>query len=73
MTTEDMLLERYGPLLTLRNLAEVLHRSPDGLRITLSSGAPCAERLNRAKVRIGRRVYFRTVDIAMMLGASDGL
>lgn len=36
--TEAQLFEKYGsPLLSLDNVAEILDRSPNGLRVSLSS------------------------------------
>jgi len=61
------MFERYGPLLTLAQLAQMLSRSPDGVRIALRESNPYAEQLNAAKVRIGRRIYFRTPDVAQIL------
>ena len=61
------MFDRYGPLLTLLQLAQMLSRSPDGVRIALRESNPYAERLNAAKVRIGRRIYFRTPDVAQIL------
>lgn len=70
---EEVLLHRYGPLLGITHLAELLHRSPDGLRMTLSHGGAYADELNAAKVRIGRRVYFRTPEVARLLGGVEGM
>ena len=67
---EDSLVSLYGPLLSLAQLANVLHRSPDGLRIALSGTQPYAERINRARVKVGRRVYFRTASIAAYLASA---
>ncbi|WP_078059521.1 plasmid-related protein [Xanthomonas massiliensis] len=67
MTTEEILTRKYGALLTLTDLAEVLHRSPDGLRLSLVSAGGYSDSLNQAKVRIGRRIYFRATDIALLL------
>lgn len=46
-------------LLTLGALARILHRSPAGLRISMYSGTEFAVALRRARVKLGRRVYFR--------------
>lgn len=67
MTIEDTLLDRFGPLLSLPQLANVLDRSPDGLRISLRSNNPWAKEINQAKLKVGRRVYFRTSQIAELL------
>jgi hypothetical protein len=67
MTIEEILIQRFGPLLSLANLAVILDRSPDGLRVSLSSGSVWASRVNRARLKIGRRVYFRTSQVAEIL------
>lgn len=68
MTTEEVLLQRYGsPLLTIQQVAEVLDRSPEGLRISLAGESDVARRLRPSKVKIGRRVYWRTNGVAQMI------
>lgn len=67
MTIEETLIKSYGPLLSVAALATVLDRSPDGLRISLRSSTDWALAINAAKFRLGRRVYFRTADIARLL------
>lgn len=61
------MLDKYGPLLTLVQLAQMLHRSPDGMRMALREPSEYARSLNGAKIRIGRRIYFRTPDVARLL------
>lgn len=69
MTTEETLLARYGgaPLLSIEQLAEVLLRSKDGLRLTLCGDNEVSRKLLPCKVKIGRRIYFRTADIAKVI------
>ncbi|MGQ0333881.1 DNA-binding protein [Halomonas elongata] len=67
MTIEDSLLDKFGPLLSLHQLAAILDRSPDGLRISLRSTNSWTAEINQAKLKIGRRVYFRTSQIAELL------
>ncbi|CAD0330465.1 MULTISPECIES: hypothetical protein [Xanthomonas] len=67
MTIEDTLLQRFGPLLSMAQLASVLDRSPDGLRVSLRTASEWAGRINKARFKIGRRVYFRTSQIAEVL------
>ena len=64
MTIEDTLLHRFGPLLSIAQLAAVLDRSPDGLRISLRTTNEWTQRINKARLKIGQRVYFRTSQIA---------
>jgi len=68
VTTEEILLNQYrSPLLTLTQLAHILNRSPDGLRISLNNRSPVSLELNAARVKIGRRVFFKTVQIAKII------
>jgi len=70
MTTEEQLIKRYGPLLSLIDLSELLKRSPDGLRIALRSQTEFAVKWSAAKRKVGRRVYFRASDVAILIDAS---
>jgi hypothetical protein len=69
MTIEEILVNRYGPLLSLAELAMILDRSPGGLRSSLRSSGEWLSRINAARLRLGRRVYFRTSEIANVLEA----
>jgi len=64
---EQKLLSSYGPLLTLKQLASLLHRSEAGLSYTLSHGGELADKLNGVKIRLGRRVYFSASGVAEVL------
>ena len=68
VVAENSLLRRYGPLMNLAALASVLDRSPDGLRVTLRSSGEWVGKINAARLQLGRRVYFRTAEIAEVLG-----
>nr|WP_235983386.1 plasmid-related protein [Pseudomonas guryensis] len=63
MSTEEYLLSRFGPLMSLANIAELLNRSADGLRVSLYSDTDLSRKLKPTMVRIGRRVYFRTLQV----------
>ena len=69
MTTEETLLARYdgAPLLSIDQLAEILLRSKDGLRLSLGGDNEVLRKLLPCKVKIGRRIYFRTADIAKVI------
>jgi len=69
MTIEEVLVKQYGALLSLDQLATILDRSPEGLRISLRSSGEWVRRINAARLRLGRRVYFRTSEIANVLDA----
>ena len=62
--TAKFLTEKYGPLLTLAQVAHLLDRSQEGLRLTLRGSSNLAKALTAAKMKIGRRVHFRAALIA---------
>lgn len=67
MQIEEVLTNQYGPLLSVAMLAKVLDRSAEGLRISLRTDSDWSKPINAAKLKIGRRVYFRTAEIATVL------
>lgn len=64
MHTEKVLIERYGPYLTLEQLAELLHREPQSLRTSLRLESHALAPLARMRRKVGRRMYFRATDVA---------
>lgn len=67
-STQDALIQRYGTqLLSLEQVAEQLHRSRDGLRVTLGGNSALATRLNSGKVKIGKRLFFKIQAIADLI------
>lgn len=68
MTSEESMMQQYGPLLSITQLAAILDRTPEGLRITLRSSGEWVNKINSARLQLGRRVYFRTSEIAQVLG-----
>jgi len=72
-TTYQTLLQQFGVLLSYTQLASLLKRSPDGLRISLSRPRDeWAQRINATKVRFGRRVLFDTAAIAALIDQQRG-
>lgn len=65
--TTELLIEKYGPLLTLSELAEILDRSREGLRLTLRGDSELARKLGAARMKIGRRVHFKTAVVAAVI------
>ena len=63
----DYLVGKYGPVMTLHDLAMTLHRSYDGLRMSLRGHSKFYDAINAARVRMGRRVYFSTKKIAEII------
>jgi len=72
MKTEEVLFEKYGPLVPLSGLALMLDRSPSATRMFLLSQANLACQLRSVRVKIGRRIYFRTSDVAKIFGCDEG-
>ena len=68
MTAEETLIKQYGPLLSISQFAAILDRSSDGLCITLKSSGEWVNKINATLLRLGRRLYFRAVEVADVLG-----
>jgi hypothetical protein len=68
MTAEETLIKQYGPLLSINQLAAILDRTPGGLRTTLRSSGEWVNKINATRLRLGRRLYFRAVEVADVFG-----
>lgn len=66
-TTLDYLQEKYGPLMSMKALAETFDRSKEGLRVSLCAESSFSDAVNAAKTKCGRRVYFRANEIAKII------
>lgn len=66
-TTKAYLFEMYGPLMPIDALAKTLSRSPQGLRVSLLSDSPLSRVLNKARKKIGRRVYYKSEVVAQLI------
>lgn len=67
MTTEEYLINRFGLLMSISDLADLLGRSPDGVRVSLYTDTDVSRKLKPTMVRVGRRVYFRTLQVKEVL------
>ena len=66
--THQYLLKHYGPLLTLKHLAEVMHSTPSGLRMAMTrKNQPLTAALAVSRRRLGRRVYFEASRVAEII------
>ena len=63
MTVDDYLIARFGLLMSMTDLADLLGRSPDGIRVSLYSDTEVSRKLKPTMVKVGRRVYFRTLQV----------
>jgi hypothetical protein len=61
-----------SPLMTLDGLAALLARTPAGLRATIHSNTDFGGALRGARVKLGRRVYFRRDLIDRLIEESTG-
>lgn len=66
-TTEQKLEERFGLVLTVSQLAEVLHLNETGLRLTLRGDSDFAKKMQPIRKRVGRRYYFLASGVAKLL------
>ena len=68
---ETQLTERYGVLLSQTQLAELLGRTPGGLRYSLCHPPDFQTRkLRSCGRRIGRRVYYPATEVARIIAAA---
>lgn len=68
MSTRALLVDLYGPLLTYDQLARILDRTTASLRTNLSRrDSASGQMLASARIRVGRRVYFRAERIGELL------
>lgn len=74
MTNVDLLLGFSGgsPLLSLNQLAGILNRKPAGLRMTLAGDNELSRKLIPARKKVGKRVYFRVLEVAKFLDEDGG-
>lgn len=70
--THRYLLSNYGPLLTLKQLAEVLHSTPSGLRMAMHrKREPFTCALAGARRRVGRRLFFEARRVAELIDQGE--
>lgn len=71
--THQYLLSNYGPLLTLKHLAEVLHSTPGGLRMAMHrKREPFSCALAGTQRRVGRRIFFEARRVAELIDRNQG-
>lgn len=59
-------------LLTLSDLAVLLSRTPAGLRATLHGNSDFSNALKSARLKLGRRIYFRTDIVKQIIAEATG-
>jgi len=72
MTTEEILVQRFGVLLDFAQVAELFKRkSADSVRVAMSGNTELARQLRPAKVKIGRRILFKASVLGQILDNSE--
>jgi hypothetical protein len=70
--TKQLLINKYGILLSIQNMADVLHRQPGGLRKTLENpDAELTKKLNPGRRKVGRRVLYCCGVVAALVDDVD--
>ncbi|MEK0233841.1 hypothetical protein [Ralstonia pseudosolanacearum] len=64
---EEMLVSRYGVLLSLADCAALLNRSAEGLRVLLYKDLEISRKLRTARVKIGKRTLFKATELARII------
>ncbi len=73
MTTEEVLIKRYGATMSLKDLSEVFQsKSSNAMRIRMLSKNNDASALRTIRRKMGRRVYWLTLDIAAFIARENG-
>jgi len=72
---ESFLVNKYGILMKVEDLAEVLDRSVTSLRKELRSSSSAHPEIATAfrptMIKLGRRLYFRTIEVAAALSLTQ--
>lgn len=69
----ERLIERFGELMTYEQLAELLQRHPASLQASVSKqDSEFSSALWAARIKLGRRVYFRSEQIAALIWQGNG-
>jgi len=58
--------------MSMTDIAALLDRSPEGIRVALYSDTDVSRKLKPTMLRIGRRVYFRTLQVKEALALDGG-
>ena len=62
--TYQYLLTHYGPLMTLKHVAEVMHSTPNGVRMSMARNGSPLQQPFKARRKLGRQVYFEARRVA---------
>lgn len=71
MSTLNLILARYGILLDLNQVGDLLHRSPAAVRQAIARGSGIGESLKSSCIKRGRRLYFRASGLAEIIDKGE--
>lgn len=71
MSTLDLILTRYGIFMTVADVADLLKKSVNSLRVSLARNDELGSSLKLAMLKKGRKVYFESVKVAQILSTGD--
>lgn len=71
-TTAEFMMTKYGPLLSLTQLAALFDRSADGVRLSLLSDNDFSRQIRPSRIKLGRRIYFKTELVAKVISGEIG-
>ena len=72
VSLETQITERFGVLLSQAQLAELLGRTPGGLRYSLSYPSDAStSALKSCGRRIGRRIYYPAQEVALIIATAN--
>lgn len=72
MKNIEFLLGKFGPLVPLNDVASIFHADRDALRGSLKRKSGLGAILEPAKVKMGRRIYFKSLILADILDSRGG-
>ena len=71
MKMVELLSKKYGPLLTINNIAEVFHTTPEGMRQQLARKIGFGVELKAISIKIGRKRFFSAIRVADIIVAAE--
>jgi hypothetical protein len=69
---ETSLVAKYGPLMSTRNFAELLDIKEISVSNGFANNLPWTRPFRGARIKVGRRVYFNTAEVAEVLRQVQG-
>jgi hypothetical protein len=71
MSTLDIIVQRFGVMLTVQDAADVFRTSVQSLRMQLARENNLGEALNKIKIKKDRRILFPATGVARIIDGTD--